>query len=91
MSHFSGLVIIFMYILPSSLVLEGRLWDLIVLVHDHCPSFYSTWEMGILSNIKTLLMPGRIYDMDSQFDYWTWAIVSRPNSVLQTDRQIDRQ
>ena len=30
----------FMYLVISLLVLEGRMWDLIVSVPDHCLSFY---------------------------------------------------
>ena len=41
----------FMYLIISLLVFEGRMWDLIVSVPDHCLSFYFT--LGPDVNLNT--------------------------------------
>ena len=44
----------FMYLVISLFGFEGRIWDLIVSVPDHCLSFYFTdftkWTVSVFSN-----------------------------------------
>ena len=40
----------FMYLVISLLVFEGRMWDLIVSVPDHCLSFYFLYQY--IANIQ---------------------------------------
>ena len=42
----------FMYLVISLLVFEGRMWDLIVSVPDHCLSFYFSFTCLVVVSLQ---------------------------------------
>ena len=45
----------FMYLVVSLFGFEGRMWDLIVSVSDHCLSFYFTYMLSLLMHVHNLI------------------------------------